>query len=220
MRTVTAVLAVMIFLVLSVPVSAADNAKKENTGSSIDKAIQEILKSQGIKDMKSIDCGKVTDKQLEDLGDAVMDVMHPDPSEHEFMDRMMGGEGSQNLAYMHRMMGARYLGCYNGDGSFGMMSPFWGGRGFGNGDDYYNRRWPHMPMMYGYGPYGMMGPYGGFFMWIFFLIVLALVVYFVVRWSKPAGTTSDTPLDILKKRYARGEITKDEYDQKKKDLDL
>ena len=61
-----------------------------------------------------------------------------------------------------------------------------------------------MSMMYGYGPWGMMG---GIFMWLLFLILLAVVVYLVVRWSKPAGT-GETPLDILNKRYARGEITK------------
>jgi uncharacterized membrane protein len=219
MRKILIMLALIMLLTGYQTVSGAEAGKGGDKGLSIDQALQEIMTAQGIKDMKSVDCSKVTDKQLEALGDAVMDVMHPDSSEHEFMDRMMGGQGSQNLAYMHRIMGARYLGCYNGDGSFGMMSPFLGGRGYGNGGDYYNRGWFHMPMMYGYGSYGMMGPYGGIFMWLLFLIVLGVVVYFVVRLLKPAGT-SESPLDILKKRYAGGEITKDEYEQKKKDLGL
>jgi putative membrane protein len=206
----------MMLLIGCLPVSAVETGKEVSKSKSPDQELQEIMKSQGVTDMKSIDCSKVTDKQLEGLGNAVMGVMHPDPTEHEFMDRMMGGEGSQTLKSMHRMMGARYLGCYKGDGSYGMMSPFWGGRGW-DGDDYYNynRRW-HMPMMYGYGPYGMMG---GFFMWILFLLLLGLVVYFVVRLAKPAGT-GETPLDILKKRYAKGEITKEDFEEKKKDLGL
>ncbi len=202
--------------------SAADVNKETNNNLSLNQALQEIMKAQGVNDVKSIDCSKVTEKQLQVLGDAFMDIMHPDSAEHDFMDRMMGGKDSPTLESMHRIMGARYLGCYGGDESFGMMYPFWGGRGYGNGAGNYNRRWP--PMMYGYGPYGqwgMMGTYGGIYMWILFLIILAFVVYLVVRWTKPAGAgTGESPLDILKKRYARGEITKDEFEQKKKDLGL
>ncbi len=74
--------------------------------------------------------------------------------------------------------------------------------------------WGHM-MYYGFG-------YGGMFMWIIFLIVIGLLVYFIVQAQKSKGQTSsqsETHLDILKKRYAKGEITKEEYDRIKKDLD-
>ncbi len=74
--------------------------------------------------------------------------------------------------------------------------------------------WGHM-MYYGFG-------YGGMFMWIIFLVVIGLLVYFIVQAQKPKGQTSaqgETYLDILKKRYAKGEITKEEYDRVKKDLE-
>lgn len=62
--------------------------------------------------------------------------------------------------------------------------------------------------------------YGGF-MWILFLIVIVFLIYAFVQ--KPTSKDSDLstgekPLDILKKRYAKGEITKDEFEKIKKDL--
>ena len=75
--------------------------------------------------------------------------------------------------------------------------------------------WNHM-MYYGFG-------YGGMFMWIIFLIVIGLLVYFIVQARKPKGQTptqNETCLDILKKRYAKGEITKEEYEGMRKDLEV
>jgi len=78
------------------------------------------------------------------------------------------------------------------------------------------RGWENGYMMnYGFG-------YGGMFMWLIFLIVLGVAIYFIIQASKSkdvAGQVQDTPLDILKKRYAKGEITKEEFDRMKKDLE-
>jgi len=74
-------------------------------------------------------------------------------------------------------------------------------------------------MMEGYG-HGMgLGMGWG---WIIGLIVLALIVWLVVRSTsqnlETAGVGRDTALDVLKKRYARGEIDRQEYEEKKSDL--
>jgi len=81
---------------------------------------------------------------------------------------------------------------------------------------------------YGYGMMGpgMMGGFGG--MWlmpIFMVIFWGLVIWGIVALvrglSKGDGGSSapsDSALEILKKRYAQGEITKQEYEEKKKDL--
>lgn len=64
--------------------------------------------------------------------------------------------------------------------------------------------------------------YGGMFMWLIFLIVVGVAVYFIIQASKAknvAGPAQETPLDILKKRYAKGEINKEEFDRMKKDLE-
>ncbi|AKG52980.1 hypothetical protein DGWBC_0293 [Dehalogenimonas sp. WBC-2] len=65
---------------------------------------------------------------------------------------------------------------------------------------------------------------GGLFMFILWIAVIALIVWGVVTLTKRGdtgvGTTSSRrdPLDIAKERYARGEITKDQFDAIKKDL--
>jgi putative membrane protein len=75
-------------------------------------------------------------------------------------------------------------------------------------------------MMYGYGPCGMMGPWmGAGFIWIILVLLLVAAVYLIVR-SARQSRQGESPLDILKMRYARGEITKEEFEGKKKDLGL
>ena len=192
--------------------AAADNAGKGGT-QPLEATLQSILQSQGVKDIESIDCSKVTDKQLEDLGESLTALMHPGPREHAFMDRMMGGEGSPNLSAMERFMGARYLGCLRDGVPPGMMPGMFGGKRFQGEDNDRGCPWRM------HGPWGMMGPWsGGGFMWIIFLAILVLVIYFVRKGAR--GRVGETPLDILKKRYAKGDITKEEFEQKKRDLGL
>ena len=73
---------------------------------------------------------------------------------------------------------------------------------------------------------GMMG--GGMGIWmllsmVFWVLVIAGIILLVV-WAVQkamgggAGRTGDSALEILKKRYARGEISKEEYEEKKRDL--
>jgi putative membrane protein len=75
--------------------------------------------------------------------------------------------------------------------------------------------------MYGWG----MGWFGGIFMIVFWILVIVGLV-FVIRWllqstrgdSRWTRSGSSSALDILKERYARGEINKQEFEEKKKDL--
>jgi putative membrane protein len=65
---------------------------------------------------------------------------------------------------------------------------------------------------------------GGMFMGIIPLIILVvLAIWWFTRGvgSKDDGRLpGETPLEILKKRYARGEITKEEFEKIKKDLEV
>jgi len=60
----------------------------------------------------------------------------------------------------------------------------------------------------------------GVFPLICFVIIatLALLFYFHITKRDHIENNTETPLDILKKRYALGEINKQEFDEKKKDL--
>jgi putative membrane protein len=85
--------------------------------------------------------------------------------------------------------------------------------------------WPHGPMMGGWdrpGSYGCgYGFGGGMFMGILFLIILAVAIYFIVQYLRSKNVTGhaqETALDILKIRYAKGELTKEDFDRMKNEL--
>jgi putative membrane protein len=86
------------------------------------------------------------------------------------------------------------------------------------GENYYGPQGPG-----GWGPMMQMHyGYGGMFMWIIFLIIIGLLIYFIVQSQKTKGQTPtlhESPLDILKRRYAKGEIAREEYERMKKDLE-
>ena len=63
------------------------------------------------------------------------------------------------------------------------------------------------------------------FMTIFWIVTFALIIVaiiYLVRQLQGGGglmtTVHETPLDILKKRYAKGEIDKEEFEEKKKGI--
>lgn len=63
--------------------------------------------------------------------------------------------------------------------------------------------------------------FGGPIMMLLILIILVAAVFLAVRLIRPGrthGESAETPLDIIRKRYARGEITKEQYDRLKSDL--
>ena len=106
-----------------------------------------------------------------------------------------------------------------------------GGYGYGPG---YGMGPGMMRPGYGYAPgegqyypnrhYNMMGGGWGIFMFIFMLIFLGLVIagiVLLVRYLSPHSISkpSQGALEVLKLRYARGEIQKVEFEEKRKDLE-
>jgi len=56
------------------------------------------------------------------------------------------------------------------------------------------------------------------FFWWFLIIALIVIVVRALISSNKQNTTADTPMDILKRRYANGEIDKEEFEERKKDM--
>jgi putative membrane protein len=71
-------------------------------------------------------------------------------------------------------------------------------------------------MMYGFGNGWGMG-----FGWLIGLLIVGAIVWLIIRSINQNNVPSrhtKSALDILKERYAKGEIGKEEYEEKKKDL--
>ena len=62
--------------------------------------------------------------------------------------------------------------------------------------------------------------FGGGYMWILWLTLLVVVVYVLkVLVAGDSGRSSeDDALEILRQRYARGEIDEQEFEQRKQEL--
>ncbi|MBI2034061.1 MAG: SHOCT domain-containing protein [Candidatus Liptonbacteria bacterium] len=157
---------------------------------------------------KEIDCSDLTEENFAVLGEYFMGLMLGDSHEamNQMMISMMGEDGEEA---MHVVLGKRLSGC-DKSAAFPIASS-----GF-------------MPMMQimGGGTNNMMNfGYGlGLFGWLFMVIWWALVIAGIValiRWialQTRGGTSGKSALDILKERYAKGEIDRKEFEEKLRDL--
>ncbi len=105
------------------------------------------------------------------------------------------------------LTGTQALAQPGGYGGYGRYGGY-GGWGMGSG------------MMGGYG----MGWIGDILMIVFWILIIVGLV-FLIKWliqstgrDKAIGSGGNRSLEILKERYARGEIDKEEFETKKKDL--
>ncbi len=169
---------------------------------------------------KQTECKDLTDEDFGALGEYFMGQMLGEghAAMNAMMISMMGEEGEET---MHVVMGKRLSGCdMNAAFSAGgigfmpmmnmMMGDMFGGKGGWSspfGSKNYN-------MMYGYGsPFGF---FGGLSMLLWWAIVIFAVVV-LIRWLSGASKGSSV-LEILKERYAKGEIDKKEFEEKLKEI--
>lgn len=58
-------------------------------------------------------------------------------------------------------------------------------------------------------------------MMILWIVLLVAIIFWIVRAAQRSGnqsSQSESAMDILKKRYARGEISKEEFEERKNAL--
>ena len=180
---------------------------------------------------KQTTCEELTDDNYEVLGEYFMGQSIGNTERHAAMNQMMTNMmGENGEKQMHIALGKRLSGCdtnasYPSSGlgfmpMMGMMymmgsafAPWSFGEMKGGGN----------PMMGSFGT-NQMGTFGWGFGWIFMILFWGLIILGIValvKWIANQGksqTQEKSALDILKERYAKGEIDKKEFEEIKKDL--
>lgn len=209
----------MIFIFIIIVLNLLLIYSEEINIRSIDNILSDIRKEQGLKDSYKINPDKVNPQLLEELGDAVMEKMIGNHDRHEQMDQMMGGEGSPNLIAMHQRIGYNYLAGYINNYQdmmkySGMISEY-----PAKTTDNFKGGFPMM-----WNRYGMMNGFGwtGYLIGIIILIIIGLTIFFVIKLVLKKYNNLqkiESPIDVLKNRYAKGEISKKDYELMKKDIE-
>ena len=177
---------------------------------------------------KEVACADLNDEQYGVLGEYFMGTMAGES--HAAMNAMMiQAHGEDGEEQIHIVMGKRLSGCDTSasfpaisDGWMPMMNMMWGGWSspFGGNNSTNNM------MNFGFGPFG---GFGWIFMILWWVLIIAGIVA-LIKWltsqsrgthhnEKPFDSTQGkSALEILQERYAKGEINKQEFEEKKKDL--
>ncbi len=166
---------------------------------------------------KEVTCEILSNEDFGVLGEYFMGQMVGGSHEsmNTMMERMMGKEGEEQ---MHVVMGKRLSDCEPGaqipQSGVGFMPMMWMMGGGGNPMTGYGG-WNNM--MGGWNGLGLLGWIPMLLFWI--LLILGVVALFRYLGGSGKRTSEDkSPVEILKERYAKGEIDKKEFEQMKKDL--
>src|SRR3989338_9148734 len=191
-------------------VSNCHTAREEAEG----KAVWEKLQT------KELACEDLSDDNFGTLGEYFMGQMMGNSHEamNNMMIQMMGEQGEEQ---MHAVMGKRLSGCdtsvafpSQGTGFMPMMQMMMGGWSSPSGLKQEN----NSMMNFGFSPFG---GFGWIFMILWWVLIIAGIVA-LIKWlmaqSHGSHGHEKSPLEILKERYAKGEIDKKEFEDRKRDL--
>jgi len=168
---------------------------------------------------KEVACANLNNEQFGVLGEYFMGQMAG--NSHAAMNAMMiQAHGEDGEEQIHIVMGKRLSGCdtsaafpAGSGGWMPMMNMMWGGWSSPFGTNSTNNM-----MNFGFGPFG---GFGWIFMILWWVLIIAGIVA-LIKWltgqSRGTHNHEKSALDVLKERYAKGEIDKKEFEEKKKDL--
>jgi|SRR3989344_150070 len=187
--------------------SSADwNAVVEHTN----REEQEGRELWGKLQAKEVACADLDDEQYEVLGEYFMGIMAGDS--HAAMNAMMiqmhGEDGEEQI---HIVMGKRLIGCdtsaafpAGSGGWMPMMNMMTGGT--------------NNMMNFGYSSFGWFGWIFMILWWVLIIVGVVALIKWLASQSRETHNREKSAPEILKERYAKGEIDKKEFEDKKKDL--
>ena len=169
---------------------------------------------------KQVECANLSDDEFGVLGEYFMGQMTG--TSHATMNAMLiqrhGEDGEEQI---HIALGKELSGCDTSTNvtriSGGWMPMMMGGWSSPTG---FNQQSNNSMMGYGFPLFGGFG-------WILMVLFGGLVIWGIVSLVRGGfgnghnhsdGKNEKTPLDILKERYAKGEINKEEFESRKKNL--
>lgn len=206
--TAAAVMAIM--LGVSAPIFAAESTL--TPAEEIAAGLANLQKLQN----KEVSCTTLSDSDFELMGEYFMAQMMGDA--HEAMNAAIKqrlGQGGEEA--MHISMGKRFSGCdvsaalpLGGTGFFPMVQMM--------GGVFTPSNWSGRTMMNGW---GMMSGWAGiswFWMLVWYVLAVALIAL-GVRWLvKVRHAPHKSSLEIIKERYAKGELSKEHFEEMRNEL--
>jgi putative membrane protein len=177
-------------------------------------------------------CADLTKEDFGALGEYFMGQMigKLHPAMNAMMEEAMGKEGEEA---MHTAMGKRLSGCdpsaaypNEGIGFMPMMNMMGGGLSDGRMPwsspfSYNLNLTPFHPMMYYGSGFSLWGGLLGVLLMVLWWVLILAGIAWLVKWIMRSWRDTrhgGSALDVLKERYARGEIDRKEFEEKKRDL--
>ena len=182
-------------------------AREEAEGKIVWEKLQ--AKQSSCADLSKDDFGVLGEYFMGQMTDASHETMNA------MMTQMMGEQGEEQ---MHVVLGKRLSGCDNSAAFpsqaadfLPMMNMMTGGWSSPLGFNQTSNAMMNFSFM----------PFGWIFMvlwWALFIAGIIALVKWLAQQSQGVNEPKKSSLEILKQRYARGEIDKKEFEEKKKDL--